>query len=194
MLKIRWPLGRLIFNMGIAIPGKTVFLIEMAPKCHLNLLSQPSSTAIFQPIYYQVIMTTSCILHIPLHWHHNERNGISNRRCPDCLLNHLFRCRSKKTSMLCITGPCEGNSLATGEFSAQRASDVENVSIWWHHHENCHLNWYLQLMGNAYTYCCSLYFFSMKCIWKRGWQKLRMFCSAVNVLNLSKWVSVHHYF
>ena len=32
MLKIRWPLGRLIFNMGIAIPGKTVFLIETAPR------------------------------------------------------------------------------------------------------------------------------------------------------------------
>ena len=31
MLKIRRPSGRLIFNMGIAIPGKTVFLIETAP-------------------------------------------------------------------------------------------------------------------------------------------------------------------
>ena len=31
MLKIRRPLGRLIFNMGIAISGKTVFLIETAP-------------------------------------------------------------------------------------------------------------------------------------------------------------------
>ena len=31
MLKIRRPLGRLIFNMGIAIPGKTVFLNETAP-------------------------------------------------------------------------------------------------------------------------------------------------------------------
>ena len=31
VLKIRRPLGRLIFNMGIAIPGKTVFLIETAP-------------------------------------------------------------------------------------------------------------------------------------------------------------------
>ena len=35
MLKIRRPLGRLIFNMGIAIPGKTVFLIETAP-CSLE--------------------------------------------------------------------------------------------------------------------------------------------------------------
>ena len=36
MLKIRRPLGRLIFNMGIAIPGKTVFLIETAPKTHFR--------------------------------------------------------------------------------------------------------------------------------------------------------------
>ena len=35
MLKIRRPLGRLIFNMGIAIPGKTVFLIETAPRLFL---------------------------------------------------------------------------------------------------------------------------------------------------------------
>ena len=36
MLKIRRPLGRLIFNMGIAIPGKTVFLIETAPWVYWN--------------------------------------------------------------------------------------------------------------------------------------------------------------
>ena len=30
-VKDKTPLGRLIFNMGIAIPGKTVFLIETAP-------------------------------------------------------------------------------------------------------------------------------------------------------------------
>ena len=43
MLKIRRPLGRLIFNMGIAIPGKTVFLIETAPWCLLqkNLTYMP---------------------------------------------------------------------------------------------------------------------------------------------------------
>ena len=38
MLKIRWPLGRLNFNMGIAIPGKTVFLIETAPWIHQDPL------------------------------------------------------------------------------------------------------------------------------------------------------------
>ena len=30
--------------------------------------------------------------------------------------------------------PCKGNSPVTGEFPAQRASDAENVSIWWRHH------------------------------------------------------------
>ena len=39
MLKIRRSLGRLIFNMGIAIPGKTVFLIETAPRIR-NVVTQ----------------------------------------------------------------------------------------------------------------------------------------------------------
>ena len=64
-----------------------------------------------------------------LQWHHNESDGISNHQHLDCLLNHLFGCRSKKTSELCVTGLCEGNSPVTSEFLAQRASYMENVSI-----------------------------------------------------------------
>ena len=44
------------------------------------------------------------------------------------------RRRSKKTSKLRVAGLCEGNSAVTGEFPAQRASNAENVSIWWRHH------------------------------------------------------------
>ena len=40
----------------------------------------------------------------------------------------------KKTSKLRVTGLCAGNSSVTGEFPAQRASNAENVSIWWRHH------------------------------------------------------------
>ena len=69
-----------------------------------------------------------------LQWHHNERDGVSNHQPHDCLLNYLFRRRSKKTSKLRFTGLCEGNSLGTSEFSAQRASNGENVSISWPHH------------------------------------------------------------
>ena len=38
---------------------------------------------------------------------------------------------SKKTSKICVTGLCVGNSPVTGEFPAQRSSIAENVSIWW---------------------------------------------------------------
>ena len=43
------------------------------------------------------------------------------------------RADSKKTSKLCVTGLCVGNSPVTDEFPAQRASNAENISIWWHH-------------------------------------------------------------
>ena len=66
-----------------------------------------------------------------LPWRHNEYGGVSNHQPHDCLLNRLFRRRSKKTSKLCVTGLCAGNSPVTGEFPAQRAGNAENVSIWW---------------------------------------------------------------
>ena len=69
-----------------------------------------------------------------LQWRHHERDGVSNHQPHDCLLKCLFRRRSKKTSKLRITGLCEGNSPVTGEFPTQRASNAENVSIWWRHH------------------------------------------------------------
>ena len=72
---------------------------------------------------------------ITLHWRHNECDGISNHQPHYCLLNCLFRRRSKRTSKLHVTGLCAGNSLVTGEFPAQRASNAENVSIGWRHHE-----------------------------------------------------------
>ena len=73
--------------------------------------------------------------HMTLQWRHNKRDGVSNHQPHDCLLNRLFRHRSKKTTKLRITGLCEGNSPVTGEFPAQRANNAEIVSIWWRHHE-----------------------------------------------------------
>ena len=53
------------------------------------------------------------------------------------------RRRSKKRSKLRVTGLCVG----TGEFPAQRASNAENISIWWRHHAmsipiTCFKVWY----------------------------------------------------
>ena len=77
------------------------------------------------------------IQHVPdtLRWRHNGHDGVSNHQPHHCLVNRLFGCRSKKISKLRVTGLCAGNSPGTGEFPAQMASNAENVSIWWRHHE-----------------------------------------------------------
>ena len=48
-----------------------------------------------------------------LQWRHNEPNGVSNHRGLDCLLNTLFRRRTKKTTKLRFAALCEGNSPVT---------------------------------------------------------------------------------
>ena len=45
-----------------------------------------------------------------LHWRHNDQDCVSNRQPHGCLLNRLFRRRSKKTSKLRVTGLRVGNS------------------------------------------------------------------------------------
>ena len=74
-----------------------------------------------------------------LRWRHNDHAGVSNHQPHGCLLNRLFRRKSKKTSKLHVTGLCAGNSPGTGEFPAQMASYAENVSIWWRHHDSSRL-------------------------------------------------------
>ena len=49
-------------------------------------------------------------LSITLRWRHNDHDGVYNHQHHGCLLNRLFRRRSKKTSKPCITGLYVGNS------------------------------------------------------------------------------------
>ena len=86
-------------------------------------------------MYAQLRTLNSPVIQITLLWRHNERKGVSNYRCLDCLFNRLFRRRSKKTSKLHVTGLCEGNPPVTGGFLSQKASNAENASTWWRHHE-----------------------------------------------------------
>ena len=71
---------------------------------------------------------------VSLQWRHNRRDGVSNHQPHHCLLNPLFRRRSKKASDLRGTGLCEWNSPVTGEFPAQMASNAENLPMWWRLH------------------------------------------------------------
>ena len=93
----------------------------------------------------------------PLQWRHSGRDSVSNHQPHDCLLNHLLRRRSKKTSKLRVTGLCERNSPGTGEFPAQMASNTENVSIWWRNHGKWSYKWlrvYCLHAVNISGWCC----------------------------------------
>ena len=83
-----------------------------------------------------------------LRWRHTGCDSVSNHQPHHCLLNRLFRRRSKKTSKLRVTGLCVGNSPGTGEFPAQMASNAANVSIWWRHHGSW---WHIYLFTNVYN-------------------------------------------
>ena len=68
-----------------------------------------------------------------LRWSHNEHDSVPNHQRLDCLLNHLCKCRSKKTSKFRVTGLCAGNSPGDRWIPAQMASNAGNVSIWLRH-------------------------------------------------------------
>ena len=94
-----------------------------------------------------------------LRWRHNDHAGVSNHQPRGCLLNRLFRRKSKKTSKLRVTGLCAGNSPGTGEFPAQMASYAENVSIWWRHHGSKY--WILVTDNNIVQNQCAIH-----CMWE----------------------------
>ena len=85
---------------------------------------------------YWAGMHTLLSVQCTLQWRHNEYDGASIHQPHDCLLDGLFRRRSREASKLRLTGLCVRNSPETGEFPAQRASNAENVSIWWRHHDH----------------------------------------------------------
>ena len=87
---------------------------------------------IWQTLYY-IVLWRNIVPNNSSQWRHNGRDSVSNH---DCLLNRLFRRRSKKTSKLRVIGLCVGNSPVTGEFPAQMASNAKNVSISWRHREH----------------------------------------------------------
>ena len=105
----------------------------MAPNA-VQLLDMNSTQGVLLLVCF-VLVTHPWLCARSLQWRHNGRDSVSNHQPHDCLLNRLFKCRSKETSKLRVTGLCAGNSPGTGGFPAQMASNAENVSIWWRRHD-----------------------------------------------------------
>ena len=57
-----------------------------------------------------LVERSAMIRHNPLRWRHNDHDGVSNHQPHGCLLNCLFRRRSKKTPKLRVTCLCAGKS------------------------------------------------------------------------------------
>ena len=135
-----------MFHIIIPIFYLNMIWEEIQSKLHLKIILcvEPTisrlllcSLALFTPFPKRPSPSNSsgeAKYHTVLQWHHNERDSVSNYRRLDCSLNRLFRHRPRKTSRLCVTGLCEGNSPVTYEFPVHRSSYVENVSIWRRHH------------------------------------------------------------
>ena len=72
---------------------------------------------------------------LSLQLRHNEHDGVSNHRRLDCLLNRLFKHRSKITSKLRVTGLSAGISPVTGEIPAFIKGQWRGKCFnWWRHH------------------------------------------------------------
>ena len=90
----------------------------------------------FREYWIELVARDLLYIRFTLWWRHNGRDGVSNQQPHNCLLNRLLRSRSKKTSKLRATGLWAGKSPVTGEVPAQKASNAENISIWWRHYSN----------------------------------------------------------
>ena len=84
--------------------------------------------------HYDVTVMVPLLPHVE--WRHNNvilrtSTGVSIVYWTVCSI-------AEKQKNIGVNGLWEGNSPVTGDFSTQRASIAENVSIWWRHHDPRH--------------------------------------------------------
>ena len=89
----------------------------------LTKIEYGTSTIVFKQIWYACKGLTGKY-DVALQWSHNGCDGVSNHQHRQCLLNRLFRRRSKKTPKLRVTG-----LYRSGEFPAQVASNTKKIKF-----------------------------------------------------------------
>ena len=87
---------------------------------------------------YSIYQYSSYLL--ALQWRHNASDGVSNHQPHDCLFNRLSKAQIKENIKAPRHWPLCEESPVTGEFPAQKASNVENVSIWRRHYDDASAN------------------------------------------------------
>ena len=117
-----------------------------------SILAQVMDCCLTAPSHYQPWY--------PLCWMHRSLSQITSLMIVYSAVNSDTDQRKHQSSAsLAFVG---GNSPVTSEFPTQRASYVENVSIWWHHRVSfekwCHLwtYYYVFYMSTTLAYCHSV--------------------------------------
>ena len=72
--------------------------------------TQPINMLIIEGRFEIAITAMLLLFRLSLQWRHNDHDSVSNHQPHGCLLNRLFRRKSKKTSKLRVTGLCVGKS------------------------------------------------------------------------------------
>ena len=108
-----WESPYLIKTVFILRRGPVLFVCYTRLTCLISMICPYSSGMIHwnrndhmsSPIAVNYLLFKDA-----LQWRHNDHDSVSNHQPHGCLLNRLFRRRSKKTSKLRVTGLCVGNS------------------------------------------------------------------------------------
>ena len=89
----------------VVIRNRNKVPIPCSSWSNTSIMAKPLSKAMSIDTHIRRLVV---ITHRTLHWRHNDHDGVWNYQPHGCLVNRLFRRRSKKTSKLRVTGLCEG--------------------------------------------------------------------------------------
>ena len=86
---------------------------------------------------YQYIMNKSELVlnDMPLHYSDVIMGTVASQITSLARVYLTVHSGEDQRKLLLVTGLCADNSPVTSEFASQIASNAENVSIWWRHHE-----------------------------------------------------------
>ena len=116
-----WKLSFEFYALWFALLNTTVTKHKCLQKeiCNARVVLRSQCISVIKLTFYELVNRMCGLLwyfvvqlqcKYTLQWRHNGCDGVSNHQPHVCLLNRLFRCRSKKTSKLRFTGLCVGNS------------------------------------------------------------------------------------
>ena len=89
----------------------------------------------FLPFFFSICNSDSVVIWLGMCHYRNVIMGMMTSQITGLTIVYSTVYSGAGQRKLCVTGLCVGNSPVTGEFPAQMASNADNVSIWWRHHD-----------------------------------------------------------